>query len=144
MSAVTRYRGPRIRTTKQPQQYPYMQYPYQNVGTQLTWRDQPPQGYRTAPDSLGDYLPVPGGPEEIPIAGGYSGYVAVGADEELGDCGCGCKGAGTCGKSPLSGVPGFDQLDAMLRPTLGGATTPVVAAAGLGLAYLLYKTIAKR
>ena len=134
-TAMQRYRGPRIRATKSPGQYPYQQYAYQNNGAGLTWRDSPPPGSRVS-GGLGDYLPVPGGPEEIPVETGYSDYVEVGA---MGDCGCGCKGAGTCGKSSLSGVPGYDQLDAALRPMLGAATTPVVAAMGLGLAYLLYK-----
>jgi hypothetical protein len=116
-----------MRATKSPQQYPYMQYPYQNVGTQLTWRGSAPLQTR-APQlgSLGDptlELPVPGGPEPIPVNSGYSGYEAVG------DCGCGCNGKGTC------------------RPKAMGVFDPkspaVIALAAFG-AYLLYKKMKKR
>lgn len=124
------YRGPRMRATKSPQQYPYMQYPYQNVGTQLTWRDSAPFQTRGGDakqlGSLGDpmlELPVPGGPEPIPTNTGYSGYEAVG------NCGCGCKGTG-CKAAASLGAIDFKS-------------PPVLAIAALG-AFLLYKKMKKR
>ena len=131
MSVVARYRGPRIRATKSTEQYPYMQYPYQNVGTQLTWRDRPPyQSHGADGRSLGGYLPVPGGPEQIPIESGYSGYIEI---KGMSGCGCGCGGKGPCESTGIGAIPVVDDIANMLSPVLGTAATPVVIG-GLGLA----------
>jgi len=62
-------------------------------------------------------LPAPGAPEVM--AG-------------LGDCGCGCKGAGTCGK-------GMGDLSSVIS----GMSTVQLALVG-GAAYLLYKHFKKK
>lgn len=123
------YKGPRIRATKTPDQYPYMQYPYQNVGTQLTWRGSAPASSRQgAATSLGlggtlEYpsLPLPGGPEIIPADSGYSG---------VGDCGGNC-GKPCCGTAMME-MGAFDAASIV---------KPVAVAAG---AYLLYKLLTKK
>ncbi len=127
---MSHFRGPRIRATKSPNQYPYMQYGYQNIGTQLTWRDSPPYRTRGADAAaLGSYLPVPGGPEQIPIDSGYSG---------VGDCGCGCKGAGTCRQSMGGIIRGGRSLAGIELEQLA---KPAAILAG---AYLLFKMLKKR
>lgn len=129
MSSMTRYRGPRIRATKSPYQYPYQQYPYQNVGTQLTWRDSPPFQTRAAPGSLGGYLPAPGSPEQIPIESGYSGYIE---DKGLAGCGCGCAGKGGCNK-PMGA---FSDL-------ISWPPNPVYVAIGVGALFLIARAMKK-
>lgn len=92
-------------------------YPYQNDGGPMTWKYGPPPQSRAADaTALGNYLvlPAPGAPEV------FNG---------LGDCGCGCKGAGTCGStSSMSGITDI---------------TPVKIAEAGG-AYLLYRYSKKK
>jgi hypothetical protein len=124
------YQGPKIRATKSPLQYPYQQYPYQDWGKQLTWRGGPPPQTRAADAaSLGSLagptleLPRPGTPEFIPADSGYAG---------IGDCGCGCKGAGTC--RAVGGV----------ADTIAGLSTPMKVAAAVGIYFITAKLLKKR
>ncbi len=125
---MSSFKGPYIRATKSPQQYPYMQYPYQNVGTQLTWRGAPPYRSRGADAaSLGSNLPVPGGPEVIPANSGYAGYEQV--------AGLGCAGA--CGKPCCGGA----------RQAVGDVVPGVpntVLAVGVGLGVFLFMRRGRR
>jgi len=104
-------------------------YAYQNagIGMSLDWRDYKRNGGMAAPwtqpyenraadaSSLGGMqLPVPGGYEIAPKG------------TPLGDCGCGCKGAGTCGMGDVS-----------------TSSTLKLAAVAVG-AYFLYKHMRKR
>lgn len=117
------YRGPRIRPTKSPLQYPMMQYPYQDWGKQLTWRDAPPPGTRAGDTKgLGDYyqgsfikLPRAGAPEIIRDRTGYAGT----------DCACHDK----------TGVAGVVE-------SISALSTPVKVAGAVGL-YLLIKTMTR-
>ena len=70
-------------------------------------------------------LPRPGAPEPL------SGYV------KLGDCGCGCKGAGKCGGlgKGLSGITGMGAFDA------SSLKVPALVAGG---AYLFWKMFLKK
>jgi len=107
-----------------------MKFAYQNAGSDLvSWRGnhapyQSRSGTTRSLGSLGDtslshptlVLPVPGGPEPL-----------------NGDCGCGCKGAGTCG-----GGMGHDGIGA-ITDTI--TSNPIIAA---GLAYLAYRMFFKK
>lgn len=108
-----------------------MRYPYQNYGTAMWPRGLPVAGSRAADTvALGGIferptlnLPVPGGPEILPSG--------------MGDCGCGCRGAGTCKTgtvtTAMSGV----------MDTVAGLSPAAKIAAAIG-AYYLYKKMKKR
>jgi hypothetical protein len=108
-----------------------MKFAYQNSGGPMSWKNGPPMqtrgGDAAALGSLGDHslaltLPVPGGPEPI---NGFSDYIAVGdSGDGIGDCGCGCKGAGTCGGTAMGATD---------------TTTTVIRVGSAAAAYIAYK-----
>jgi hypothetical protein len=112
-----------------------MKFPYQFAGGPMSWKSGPPRQARAPISSLGDptlYLPAPGAPEPINNSGmgDVEGqYVAVGG---LGDCGCGCKGAGTCGKG----------MGEVTQNAIGSGTT-IMRVGSAAAAYLAYKQATK-
>jgi hypothetical protein len=79
-------------------------------------------------------VPVPGAPEVLYKGGPYGMNGITSRPRPMGDCGCGCKGAGTCGT--LGSVPVLDEIANALTPVFGDKTTYVVFG-GLGIAALL-------
>jgi len=89
--------------------------------------------YRAADDvTLGALeLPAPGAPEPL-----SSNYVAIG------DCGCGCKGKGTCGKG-MSGVKDWKSMGGSVSwKNLGDVSLSsplVLVGAGLAAYFLFFR-----
>jgi len=112
-----------------------MKFAYRNSGGPMSWKDGPPTAVKAAPSSLGGLfeptltLPAPGAPEPINNAYAMSDYIAVGdSGDGLGDCGCGCKGAGTCGGKSMGATD---------------AGTTVLRVGSAAAAYLAYKQAKK-